>query len=100
MFGIRVKSFSNVSYLKANFVERNEDTTPPKIHNLVRLAELAKIELTDEQKFILDQINDFNLQTRYPDYKLEFYKRCDVEYAKMYLGKIKELHIWFNSQLK
>lgn len=86
--------------LKAIFVERNNDTAPPKIHNLVRLAELAKIKLTDEQKFILDQINDFNLQTRYPDYKLEFYKRCDAEYAKMYLDKIKELHTWFNSQLK
>jgi len=86
--------------VKAIFVDRNEDTAPPKIHNLVRLAELAKIELNDEQKFILDQINDFNLQTRYPDYKLEFYKRCDVEYAKTYLGKIKEFYIWFNSQLK
>jgi len=86
--------------LKAIFVDRNDDTAPPKIHNLVRLAELSKIELNNEQKFILDQINDFNLQTRYPDYKLEFYKRCDAEYAKTYLGKIKEFHVWLKSQLK
>jgi len=49
---------------------------PPKIHNLVRLAELSKIELDMQQKFLLDKITDFNIQTRYPDYKMEFYKRC------------------------
>ena len=37
-------------------------------HNhLVRLAELSKIELSDEQKFSIDKINDFNIQTRYPE---------------------------------
>lgn len=34
---------------------------PPKIHNLVRLAELSKVEIDDEQKFLLDKINDFNI---------------------------------------
>ncbi len=86
--------------LKAIFVERNDDMVPPKIHNLVRLSELSKIELNDEQKFVLDQINDFNLQARYPDYKLEFYKRCNADYARTNLDKIKEFHAWFNSQLK
>jgi len=73
---------------------------PPKIHNLVRLAELSKVEIDDEQKFLLDKINDFNIQTRYPDYKLEFYKRCNAEYANEYLGKIKEFHTWLSSLLK
>ena len=73
---------------------------PPKIHNLVRLAELSKIEIDDEQKFLLDKINDFNIQTRYPDYKLEFYKRCNTEYTNEYLGKIKECYKWLSSLLK
>ena len=50
--------------LKALFVARNDSALPPKIHNLVRLAELCRIELDDEQKFALDKINDFNIQTR------------------------------------
>ncbi len=86
--------------LKALFVDRNDNNMPPKIHNLVRLAELSKIELNDEQKFFLDKINDFNIQTRYPDYKLEFYKRCDAEYASGHLSKIKEFYTWFSSLLK
>jgi HEPN domain-containing protein len=86
--------------LKALFVERNDNTIPPKIHNLVRLAELSKIELDDDQKFLLDRINDFNIQARYPDYNLDFYKRCNSEFTNEHLGKIKEFYSWFNSLLK
>lgn len=86
--------------IKALFVDRNDNNIPPKIHNLVRLAELSQIDLNEEQKFLLDQINDFNLQTRYPDYNLEFYKRCNAEYAKANFCKIKEFYSWFSSLLK
>ena len=67
--------------MKALFVENNENNIAPKTHNLVRLAELSGVELSDEQKFYLDKINDFNIQTHYPDYKLDFYKQCDAEYS-------------------
>ncbi len=86
--------------LKAIFVDKNDSNMPPKIHNLVRLAELSQIQLNDQQKFSLDKITDFNIQTRYPDYKLGFYKKCTEEYTNEYFSKIKELHEWFNSQLK
>ncbi|KAA3614003.1 MAG: HEPN domain-containing protein [Calditrichaeota bacterium] len=86
--------------LKAIFVERNDNNMPPKIHNLVRLADLCSIELDKGQKFLLDKINDFNIQTRYPDYKLNFYKRCTKEYTNEYFNKIKELYGWFNSLIK
>ena len=83
--------------LKAIFVDRNENKIPPKIHNLVRLANLSDLKPNDDQKFLLDKINDFNIQTRYPDYKFEFYKRCNKEYTNEYFGKIKELFTWLNS---
>ncbi|MEA3359325.1 MAG: HEPN domain-containing protein [Thermodesulfobacteriota bacterium] len=86
--------------LKAVFVDRNNNDIPPKIHNLVRLAELAKIKTDEKHKFLLDKINDFNIQTRYPDYKLEFYKRCTKDFTKKYFDIIKEFYKWFNSLLK
>jgi HEPN domain-containing protein len=86
--------------LKAIFVDKNDNAMPPKLHNLVRLAELSKVELDDAQKFLLDKINDFNIQTRYPDYKLEFYKQCDAEFTAEYLSKIKGIYSWLNSLLK
>lgn len=85
--------------IKAVYVDRNDNLIPPKSHNLVRLAELSNIEMEDEKKLSLDKINDFNLQTRYPDYKLSFYKRCDASFAEVNLNKIKELFSWFNSLL-
>lgn len=78
--------------LKALFVARNNNNIPPKIHDLVRLAEFSGLTMSDEQRFRLDKINDFNIQTRYPDYKLEFYRRCDEQYARQQLNIIKEFY--------
>jgi HEPN domain-containing protein len=86
--------------LKAIFVDKNDNAMPPKIHNLVRLAEILEIELSEEQKLSLDRINDFNIQTRYPDYRLEFYKRCDAAYATAHLARIKEFYQWFTSRMR
>lgn len=86
--------------LKALFVNANENKVPPWIHNLVKLAELSSLELTEEQKLFLDEVNDFNLESRYPDHKLEFYKKCTEEYTEKYFKKIKEFHKWLKSQLE
>ena len=86
--------------LKAIFVHNNENKVPPKTHNLVKLAELSLITLTDEQELFLDEVNDFNLVTRYPDYKLDFYKLCTKGYADKYFKKIKEYYGWLKSRLK
>jgi hypothetical protein len=86
--------------LKAIFVNAKKNKVPPWIHNLVKLADLSLLELTDEQKIFLDEVNDFNLETRYPDYKLQFYKRCTKEYTDKYFKKIMEYFEWLKSQLK
>ena len=40
--------------------------TPPKIHNLVRLSELANVHPSPEQVDALADMNVFNLEGRYP----------------------------------
>jgi len=86
--------------LKALFVFNQENKVPPKTHNLLKLAELAKLELSDNQKMLLDEVNDFNLETRYPDYKMEFYKRCTQGYSTYYFLKIKDFLEWLKSRIK
>ena len=86
--------------LKAIFVDNNENKVPPKTHNFVKLAEVSSLVLTDEQKVFLGEVDDFNLETRYPDYKLEFYNSCTKEFTDKYLTKIKEYSKWLKSQLK
>lgn len=55
--------------LKAYYVFRNDNKIPPKTHNLLKVAEASGLLLTEEQKFFLDEVNDFNLEVRYPEYR-------------------------------
>ncbi len=86
--------------LKAFYVKDNQNRMPPKTHNLVKLAEKTTIPLNDELKLFLDEVNDFNLEVRYPEYRQEFYKSCTKEFAEEYFDKIKEQYKWIKSLLK
>lgn len=61
---------------------------------------MANLELTEGQKVFLDEVNDFNLAIRYPDYKFEFYKKCTEDFTKQYFKGIKEFYKWLLSQIK
>lgn len=52
--------------LKALVCQATNDFAP-KIHGLIRLAELADIALADEQKDLLAIFTQYNLVGRYPD---------------------------------
>jgi len=84
--------------LKAVFV-KNKNEAVPRSHNLLRLAKEANIEITEEQKHTLIRITAFNLETRYPDYKKEFRKKCTLQFTASELKKIKEVFIWLKSNL-
>lgn len=86
--------------LKALFVLKNDNAIPPKTHNLVKLAEKSFLELSEETRIFLDEVNSFNLEARYPDYKNEFHKKCDRKFAETYLNKIKEHCNWLKSLIE
>ena len=86
--------------LKAIYIQNNDNNVPPKIHDLVKIAKLAKIILTEEQAIFLSKVNDFHLETRYPDYRSRFYKICTKEFANDNLIEIKEFFQWTKSLLK
>src|SRR5438552_7445829 len=67
--------------LKA-FYTRDNKESPPKIHNLLQLAAATKLELTREQEEFLLEVNTFNIEARYPDYKYDFYKKCTKEFTE------------------
>ncbi|MBU1680549.1 MAG: HEPN domain-containing protein [Bacteroidetes bacterium] len=86
--------------LKAVFVQNCDNKIPPKLHNLVRLAEISLVEVDENKKIILDRINDFNIDVRYPEYKNEFYKICTKEFAEENINRINELYQWLKYQIK
>ena len=55
------------------FIKREKH--PPYIHDLSRLAVLAELSLTPERRKFLDMVTDVNIEARYPDIKLSFYKK-------------------------
>lgn len=65
---------------------------PPYTHNLSRLVQLANVKLSQEETSLLAQVNEFNLQTRYPDDRLEFYKFATKKYADHYYAPIQKLY--------
>lgn len=85
--------------LKAAFVRDNHET-PPKIHDLVKLAKSTKINFNDEQLLFLNDVTGFNIEARYTDYKSKFYKLCTPEFTRTNLNKIKEMFQWIKQQLK
>jgi HEPN domain-containing protein len=78
---------------------KNISGIPPFIHDLIRLAEKANLELDEQQKDLMDTISAFNLQARYDDYKMEFYNKCSKDFAEKWYDTIKGLREWIRSKL-
>ncbi len=85
--------------LKAIYVKK-VNTNIPFTHNLVKLAEKAKLSLTEEQKDLLDEVTTFNIKTRYPDYKGRFYRRATKRFTEEYILKIKDFRQWLIKKIK
>ncbi len=83
--------------LKAYHTQNNDDH-PPSIHNLLRLAEKAGLELKEEQKDMLVTVTTFNIRARYDDYKAEFYKTCTKEFTEIWIKKIKGFTKWIKQK--
>lgn len=79
--------------LKAFWVKRNDSNVPPRIHNLVKLAKEAKLSPSAEDIKFLEEVTDYNIETRYPDYKFEFYKLCTKEFSTEQLRAIKDYYV-------
>ena len=77
--------------LKALVVKKTKKESSHS-HNLLLLMKQAMLDLSQEEKDLLDLVNDFNIRVRYPDYKLAFYKKCTRDFTILYLAKIKKLY--------
>ncbi|MBM2813472.1 MAG: hypothetical protein HW421_234 [Ignavibacteria bacterium] len=86
--------------LKAIYIQSTNNIVPPKIHNLLKLAELSNLELTHEQAKFFADANRFQIEARYTEFKIELYKIATEEFAKNNFNKIKENYKWLKSQIK
>jgi HEPN domain-containing protein len=86
--------------IKAHWVKDNEENFPPRIHNLRRLTEQTQIPLLVEQIAFLEQMNTFQIEGRYPDYRFAIYQAFDGDAAGLILEKSKTLYQWILNNLQ
>lgn len=85
--------------LKAIVAKKMKDH-PPYTHNLLYLAGKAEFDLSKAQIALLDEINQFNIEARYPEDLKAFYEKADRFFAKKYLGAAKEMWKWLQKKLE
>ena len=65
--------------------------TPPKVHNLIRLLQLASVNLNKEQREFLATINTAAITTRYPEELKIALEKFNRTIANDYLVKSKDV---------
>ena len=81
--------------LKAHVCRHTQDLAP-RLHNLVRLAELAALPLSQAQIDILAEMNAFNIEGRYPGSLIPPPSQSE---AREYLRRVEEVYRWLMNQL-
>jgi len=67
------------------------DEFPPKLHDLTRLADLAKIDLNAGQKLFLRKLNNYYIETRYPEEVRELSEKVTKDLSLRYLKDATEV---------
>lgn len=75
--------------------------TPPYLHSLTKLAEKSGLikELKEEQLEIIDILEPFNIEARYPSYKTELAKQLSRNRCEELLKNTENLQKWIKTKL-
>jgi HEPN domain-containing protein len=82
--------------LKALFVKKHSEPAPYS-HNLLSIAAKCELKLTPAIEKTLLEINEFNLESRYPDEKFSLEKKATKRFALNQLSKTEEILKWIFS---
>jgi HEPN domain-containing protein len=81
--------------LKAHVCRKTQDLAPWK-HNLLRLSDLADIKLKEEDAGFLVELNQYNLEGRYPEMSEELPSAEDIKQIRQTTERI---FVWLHDQL-
>lgn len=85
--------------LKTLIVSRTKKHAPYS-HNLVDLAKHTRVEFSVDQKNLLADLTEFNLEARYPEWEKEFYKKATKNYTEIYFHQSVNFQKWLKKYLK
>ena len=85
--------------VKAHFVKDNTSDLPPRTHNLLLLISQTTLSPSMDHLRLLSQMNQFQIDGRYPDYKLTMFKIATEAYTKALLDEVNLLKQWLDNNL-
>ena len=80
--------------LKAHWIKNHESNHPPKVHNLLYLADNAPLSLNPDQRIFLEKMNAFQLEGRYPDYQNTLFKSTNKKFTEQTLKEVNNIRLW------
>ena len=90
LFGLFFVHSALEKIIKAH-IWRVKKKMPPRIHNLIRLSEVAGLTLDENNRNILAEVNEFNIEGRYSDLLMP---PPSLEEARQYLQRAKGTFEW------
>jgi HEPN domain-containing protein len=93
LFGLFFVHLALEKMIKAH-IWRVTKEMPPRVHNLIRLAEVACLTLDDQNRHILAEINEFNIEGRYSDLLMPPPSQKE---ARDYLRRAKGVFEWLTN---
>ena len=79
--------------LKAYYIKM-VDRIAPRTHDLYKIAVNSGLEMTEKQKDDLQYVTLFNIESRYEEYKRDFYQKCTKEFTEHCIDMIEGLRTW------
>lgn len=72
------------------------DEVPPYIHEHKRLSELCGLyeQMSEEQRYFLEEIRPMNIEARYPDYKRSIANSLNEDKISRIVEQTKQLQQW------
>lgn len=78
-------------WLKANWILDNIENIAPRIHDLQSLYSQTDMTMPADLIDLLDTINRWNLEGRYPDYRFSLQKLATDEYVAQQFEKLQKI---------
>ena len=85
--------------LKA-LIAKESQRMPPPIHQLMRLARLANLEVSEEQAAFLRELSAYYIQTRYPEDIRDLVAMVKQKEARYVLNQTEEILEWLYTMNK
>ena len=79
-------------------VWKKTNNPPFPIHDLVKLAQQAHLQLSTNQQEQLKEITTWNIEARYDTYKRDFYRKATQPLTLEWMKTVKEIFIWIQNQ--